>query len=310
MTHQSLTASSVYLWLRIAATIAGWVLIVTFVHRLAHMYQPEVVGVLKSPLLQVLAAVMVITVLFYLVALSLPFVPNPGLRTMAMVFFWVMLLVAGHSLSHMGFHDAQVMLSTMREAVGPLTIVLLGIAYAVALAMPFVPGVELGLLIMAAFGPLGALIAYLATIGGLSLAHAIGRTLPEPIVVKFLKRIGIEVPHDGVASAMQGMVTESRLGRTAPKRLATWLIEFRYLTLGLCLNFPGNSVLGGGGGLALLCGMSRQFRWRAFLVTVAVATSPVPILVVVGWLNIDPFMEHQGFAHDVLTVIERWFVHD
>ena len=310
MTRRRRAAAPLRLWLRFAATIAAWVLIIVYVHRLAHMYQSEIVEVLKSPLLQILATTVLITSLIYLIALSLPFAPNPRPRTIGMVFLWATLLVAGHSLSHMGFHDAQVMLSTMQEAVGPLTLVLLAIAYAVALAMPFVPGVELGLLIMAVFGPLGALVAYAATIGGLSLAYAIGRMLPERVIVGMLKRFGIAVPHDRAASAMQGMLTESRLGRTAPNRLGALLLDYRYVTFALCLNFPGNSVVGGGGGLALLCGLSRQFHWRAFLLTVAVATSPVPILVLAGWLNLEPFMEHHGFVHDVLTRIERLFIHD
>jgi len=310
MTRKRWAEATLRLWLRVAATIVAWVLIVAYVHRLAHMYQSEIVEVLRFPLLQILATTVLITVLVYLVALSLPFVPNPGPRTIGMVFLWATLLVAGHSLSHMGFHDAQAMLSKMQEAVGPLTLVLLTIAYAVALAIPFVPGVELALLIMAVFGPQGALVAYAATIGGLSLAHAIGRMLPERVIVGMLKRFGIAVPHDGAASAMQGMLTESQFGRTAPTRLAVLLLDYRYVTLALCLNFPGNSVVGGGGGLALLCGLSRQFHWRAFLLTVAVATSPVPILVFVGWLNLEPLMEHHGSVHDVLTWIQSLFIHD
>ena len=136
MTRRRRAAAPLRLWLRFAATIAAWVLIIVYVHRLAHMYQSEIVEVLKSSLLQILATTVLITSLIYLIALSLPFVPNPRPRTIGMVFLWATLLVAGHSLSHMGFHDAQVMLSTMQEAVDPLTLVLLAIAYAVALAMP------------------------------------------------------------------------------------------------------------------------------------------------------------------------------
>ncbi len=310
MTSERRTAAALRLWLRVAATIVAWVLAIVYIHRLAHMYQSDIVEVLNFPLLQILATTVLITVLVYLVSLSLPFVPNPGPRTIGIVFLWAAFLVAGHSLSHMGFHDAQVMLNTMQDAAGALTLVLLAIAYAVALAIPFVPGVELGLLIMAVFGPKGALVAYAATIGGLSTAHAIGRMLPEQVIAGMLKRFGIAVPQHGAASAMQGMLSESRLGRTAASRLGALVLDYRYVTLALCLNLPGNSVAGGGGGLALLCGLSRQFHWRSFLLTVAVATSPVPILVFVGWLNLEPFMEHHGSIHDVLTWIQRLFIHD
>jgi hypothetical protein len=299
-----------FLWLRVAATIVAWVILIVYVHGLAHSYQSEIVEVLKSPVLQVAATTVLLTGLVYLVVLSLPFVPNLGPRGLAMVFVWAVLLVAGHSLSHMGFHDAQVMLSTMRDAIGPLALTLLALAYAVVLAIPFVPGVELGLLIMAVFGPIGAIIAYSATIGGLGLAYAVGRVLPERVVVELLERLGIAMSREGVASTMQGLIAKSRLGRTAPRTLGALLFDYRHLTLALCLNFPGNAALGGGGGLALLCGLSRQFRWRFFLLTVAIATSPVPILVLIGLLNMEPLMEHHGFLHDVLTRIEKLFIHN
>jgi len=55
-------------------------------------------------------------------------------------------------------------------------------------------------------------------------------------------------------------------------------------------------VVDHGGGRALLSGMSRQFGWRSFLLTVAIATSPAPILVLAGLLSMEPLMEHHGFC--------------
>jgi hypothetical protein len=298
------------IWLRVAATISAWILLVVYVHRLGHTYRPEILEILKSPALQIAATTILLTGLVYFVVLSLPFVPSLGLRSVGMVFVWAALLVVGHSLSHMGFHDAQAMLSTMRDAVGPLALISLALAYALALAMPFIPGVELSLLIMAVFGPVGALVAYVATIGGLSLAYAAGQVLPERVMVGLLARVGIVMPRDGVAAAMRGVIAESGQPRSAPRKLAAMLLDHRFLTLAVCLNFPGNAALGGGGGLALLCGISRQFGWRSFLLTIAIATSPVPILVFTGLLNLEPLMEHHGFLHDVLTRIEQLFIHN
>ena len=297
-------------WLRAAAMLATWVLVATLGHRLGHQFQPEIVAVLRSPLLQIAAAALLVTGLVWLVALSLPFVPTPGLRATAMVLLWTALIIAGHSLSHMGLDDARKALSAMHDAVGPLALLTITLVYALALAMPFVPGVELGLLIMAVFGPIGALVAYAATIGGLSVAHALGRLLPERVVVRMLERFGISAGQDGALSQMQRMVGQGRLRRIVPARLGAWVLEHRYVCLAMSLNFPGNSVVGGGGGLALLCGLTKRFDWRAFLATVAIATSPVPILVLAGWLDLEPLMEHQGLLHDMLTRIERVFVHD
>ncbi|MGB3315212.1 MAG: hypothetical protein WBB85_12430, partial [Albidovulum sp.] len=52
-----------------------------------------------------------------------------------------------------------------------------------------------------------------------------------------------------------------------------------YVLLALLINLPGNSLLGGGGGILLLAGMSRLFSPLATLATVAIAVAPVPILV-------------------------------
>jgi hypothetical protein len=310
MTQRHRAASRALFWIKVTATIVGWILLVVYVHRLAHTYQTDIVEILNAPVLRVAATAALLTGLVYFVALSLPFVPNLGLRSIGVVFVWVTLVVLGHSLSHMGFHDAQSMLFTMRGALGAVAIVLLVLVYGVVLAMPFLPSVELGLLIMAVFGPVGALAAYAATLGGLMLAYAVGQALPERVIVGLLARVGISLPRDGIASAMEGMVAASRLTRSAPRRLTAILLDHRYLTLAVCLNFPGNAALGGGGGLALLCGLSRQFGWRSFLLTVAIATSPVPILVLVGLLNVEPLMQHHGFLHDALTRIERLFIHN
>jgi uncharacterized membrane protein YdjX (TVP38/TMEM64 family) len=303
-------ASRALLWVRVVATIMAWILIIVYSHRLAHAYQSDIARALESPFAQLGAAVLLLTALVYFVILSLPFVPNLGPRGVGVVFVWVALLVLGHSLSHQGFHDAQAMLSSMRDAVGFLGLVALATAYAVALAVPFVPGVELGLLIMALFGAAGAVTAHAATVGGLSLAFVVGRLLPNRIIAGLLNRLGIPVPSDELASAMRGMVAESRLGRSMPRRLSVLLVQYRYPTLAVCLNFPGNSALGGGGGLALLCGLSRQFTWRSFLLTVVLATAPVPALVLGGLLNVDPLLEHHGFVHNMLTRIEGLFIHD
>lgn len=310
MTGNPWATSRGLIWLRVAATIVAWALIVVYVHRLAHTYQAEIAEVLNSPALQIAATTILFAALVCFVMLSLPFLPNPGLRGVGMVLFWAALLVVGHSLSHMGFHDAQAMLATMRDAVGAVVLVSLALAYALALAVPFIPGVELGLLIMAVFGPLGALVAYAATIGGLCLAYALGQVLPERFIVGLLARLGIAVPRDGIGPTMQGMIGQSGLTRSAPRKLAALFLNHRYLTLAACLSFPGNAALGGGGGLALLCGLSRQFGWRSFLLTVAIATSPVPILVLFGLLNLGPLMEHHGFLHDALTRIEWLFIHN
>jgi hypothetical protein len=296
-------------WLRVIATVLTWLLVVVFIHRLAHAYQDELVEILSFPVLRVAATTILLTALFYFLALSLPWLRAPGIHSVCMIFVWVTLLVLGHSLSHMGFHDSQSMLLSMRDSLGPITIVLFVVVYGLVLAMPFLPGVELGLLIMAVFGPAGAVAAYVATFGGLILAYGVGRTLPEHVVMRWLGRVGVVLPQGGVAAAVDRMAASKATELSPPRRLIAMLMNHRYLSLAVCLNFPGNAALGGGGGVALLCGVSRQFSFRAFALTLAIAISPLPILVLAGLLGTEPMMEHHGFLHDGLTSLENLFVH-
>lgn len=296
-------------WLRVIATVLTWLLMVVFIHRLAHTYQYELVEILSFPVLRVAATALLLTALVYFIALSLPWLQTPGIHSVCIIFVWVTLLVLGHSLSHIGFHDSQSMLLSMRDSIGPITIVLFVVVYGLVLAMPFLPGVELGLLIMAVFGPAGAVAAYVATFGGLMLAYGVGRMLPEHVVMQWLRRLGVVLPPGGVAAAVNRLAAPNAPELPPSRRLTAMLMNHRYLSLALCLNFPGNAALGGGGGVALLCGVSRQFSFRAFTLTLAIAISPVPILVLTGLLSTEPIMEHHGFLHDGLTSIETLFVH-
>ncbi len=49
--------------------------------------------------------------------------------------------------------------------------------------------------------------------------------------------------------------------------------------MALALNIPGNALIGGGGGIVLMAGISRLFRPVPFAVTLALAISPLPIAI-------------------------------
>jgi len=44
----------------------------------------------------------------------------------------------------------------------------------------------------------------------------------------------------------------------------------------LTLNIPGNSLVGGGGGIAFIAGLSGLFSYPAYLATILIAVAPVP----------------------------------
>jgi hypothetical protein len=57
------------------------------------------------------------------------------------------------------------------------------------------------------------------------------------------------------------------------------LLRFRYLALAVAFNIPGNYLVGGGGGIALMAGVSRLYSVPGFLFTIALSVAPVPLAV-------------------------------
>lgn len=56
------------------------------------------------------------------------------------------------------------------------------------------------------------------------------------------------------------------------------LLRHRHLLLGLTFNLPGNTLLGGGGAIALAAALSGMVSIPDFLATVALALAPLPLL--------------------------------
>ncbi len=154
--------------------------------------------------------------------------------------------------------------------------------YTICIAIPFMPGVELGLLIMLVFGEQGIVAAYLSTILGLNAAFLAGRL--SRAVNK--ERYSVIASMSSRVGAQRWKACSGKLGRlTALAKKPGG--RFRYPALALLFNLPGNSIIGGGGGIALLSGMSRSFSWPQFAVTVVLATCLVPILAYIGVINIE-----------------------
>jgi len=155
----------------------------------------------------------------------------------------------------------------------------LAIAYFILLAIPFVPGVEMGMMLMAIHGTSIALLVYLCTVAGLSAAFLAGRLVPLAAIARFarflrLERVALFI--DDI-EAMDSEERLTRLMERAPSRVIPFLLRHRHVALAVVLNIPGNSVIGGGGGIALLAGSTRLFSAAGFLVAVALAVSPVPL---------------------------------
>jgi hypothetical protein len=71
-----------------------------------------------------------------------------------------------------------------------------------------------------------------------------------------------------------------------PTRLGPLLIRHRFLSLAVVLNLPGNIIVGGGGGIAVVAGMSGLYAFPAYLATIAVAVAPTLLTIVLTGLGI------------------------
>lgn len=158
--------------------------------------------------------------------------------------------------------------------------------YAVLIAIPFVPGIEIGLMVLAVGGPDIAPLVWLATASGLVLSYMVGCKVPY----SWLSRILLDL-HLTRACLMferfQALPPEERAAfvqAQLPARYLGWVVKYRYINLALLINIPGNSMIGGGGGIALVSGLSGVFRAHLAILTLVVATAPVPLAIwLFGW---------------------------
>jgi len=153
------------------------------------------------------------------------------------------------------------------------------LTFTLLMATPFLPGAEIGMALLTAFGAAIAPAVYLATLTGLGIAFFVGRSFPIAKTARAVEVIGLAkgaarlraleaVPRDQVISLV--------LQSTEPG-LARWVLRHRYLGLILLINLPGNLLIGGGGGIALVAGLSRLFHPVWFFVAIAVGVLPVPL---------------------------------
>jgi hypothetical protein len=190
-------------------------------------------------------------------------------------------ILGGHLLSDWFAMALDMRITPGNEHVFHRLLMISAAAYTVLIAIPFVPGVEIALTLLMIFGPKIVLLMYLCTMVGLGLAFTVGRLVPVPTAQRALTGVGLgrAAEYLGRIAAMSERERLDLLVSQAPGRWVPLLLRFRYLALALALNIPGNSIIGGGGGIVFLAGLSRLFSPSAFFLTVAIAISPVPLAV-------------------------------
>lgn len=151
--------------------------------------------------------------------------------------------------------------------------------FVVTAAIPFVPGAEIGFGLLLLFGGQASLLVYTGMVGALLLSYSVARLVPLSVLSGFAEWLGLkkiaalcdqlaETPAEERAEFISGQLSG---------RFSSAVMRNRYLLLIVLLNMPGNSVLGGGGGIAFLAGISGLYSFWAFLVSVLIAVAPLPL---------------------------------
>lgn len=154
-------------------------------------------------------------------------------------------------------------------------LVLTAVAYALLLAVPFVPGVELGWFIIGVFGKPGLTAAWLSTMAGLSLSFTLAHTFRHHPLLERLSQ-SREALLEAEPATLPPMRRALRYG-------VCFYVKHPYLFVFLTLNIPGNWVIGGGGGIAAMTGLAPGIQYWRFLLVSAIATGIVPLLL---WLGV------------------------
>ena len=160
------------------------------------------------------------------------------------------------------------------------------LVYVFWMALPFVPGIELGLALMVLLGAKGIVLVYLCTLLSLSLSFAIGRLIPLKNFARFLGWLHLGKAQDLVLK-LEPLNHEEKLDfllETAPSKVVPYLLKHRYFMIAIILNLPGNALIGGGGGIGLVAGMSRLYPFPKYLLLIALAITPLPLLFLAGKL--------------------------
>ena len=194
--------------------------------------------------------------------------------------FYAVIIIAGTHVGDLLVTQMNIDLRPTTEPMVHRIIMASLVAYVLLMAVPFVPSVEIGLALIFMIGVDIVPIVYGSTILALVSSFSLGRLVPEPVLARIFAAIGLSRAA-ALVRRLQPLSREARLADLTahlPGRLAPWLLRHRHLTIAAVLNIPGNNLIGGGGGIALAAGMTRLVSFPAFVATVAIGTSPLPII--------------------------------
>jgi len=197
----------------------------------------------------------------------------------------VLILIRHLYLYHTG--DIKDLMAWLRGNLGWKAALIAGIVYLLLLSIPFFPGVELAWMVILLFGKEMIIMIYLLTLIGLCLSFSIGRWFEDSW---FTTGLDIQKLKENLKRRIEW--TKKRIRNKIPPAIFKYksnqfIAKSHYFLLAILINLPGNTLIGGGGGIALLCGMNRSFSWKGFIVTIAIASSPIPLMLFFGLIQIE-----------------------
>jgi len=115
------------------------------------------------------------------------------------------------------------------------------------------------------------------------LAYFIGLLVHVDVLVRLLSLLRLQRAAALIAQAAP-LSREDRLRILmdgAPSGIVSMTLRHRYVALACAVNLPGNALIGGGGGIMMVAGMSGLFAPLPTVLAVMIAVSPVPLAVYV-----------------------------
>lgn len=203
------------------------------------------------------------------------------LRTLIKLILFIALLFAAHSAGDWLLNQLNFQLRPSTEPILHRLIMLSMAIYICLMALPFVPGVEIGLALMALLGVKIVPLVYAATVLALILGFMIGRWVPARVIFEILDFLRLERVR-ALLVELEPLGPQQRLDfllHRVSVPIVPFLLRHRFLAIAVALNIPGNAIIGGGGGISFVAGLSRLFSLPQYALTVSVAVLPLPIIM-------------------------------
>jgi hypothetical protein len=166
------------------------------------------------------------------------------------------------------------------ESTAQIMVVITAIIFVAVSAIPFVPGAEIGLGLLMVMGVQVLFLVYFCMVLALNISYLFGRFVPARATIATFNFFGLRKASD-LATQMAPLSKEERLiflTEKAPRYSIPFLLKHRYLALIVILNIPGNTLVGGGGGIAFVAGLSGIYSFPAYIITILIAVAPVPLV--------------------------------